>query len=571
MWLLAAAVFATWCFGMFGRGYWTPDEPREADLSWRMSWQTERAVPLLAGEVFCEKPPLTYWLAGAAIAVFGTDAWAARLPNLLYALVTTFAVWWLARRAAGPVAALAAAATGATFLLSYQVAIWLATDAPLLAAVAVALAGAHAGFYATDRRERLAGYLVMHAALSVGFLAKSAAAWMVPALALATLIVWERRWRELLRYELWCGLLVQVVVIGAWVWSVGRGSDGAEHLKVFFWNNLVGRFTSVDAPAELQYAAAHQNSPGKYLLEMPIYLWPWTLLVAAALWRAWQSRRLPPDAGHALRFALATVLPSLAVLSLAATARNIYFAPALPGVALLLGWWVRETLRAPRSLDRLALRATAVLIIAAALVAGAAALVLRLGAAWDAWYLALSIAGTAAGVLLAVSAWRQVGRGGLERALPAIVLAYCCVLAGPVAQIYREADRWQDLGTLGAAVHRDAGDSPLLLLAPDETTRAWVDLFVTPTAERVPGPIDDRSLSRMRAMLAQAPRSLVLVQLEGRAMTPQAQALARQFGLKKLAAPVPGLPAWLAATAPRTLNVYQLPNGRRYALIQPSG
>ncbi len=571
MFLLAAAVLATWCFGMFGRGYWTPDEPREADISWRMSWQTERAVPLLAGEAFCEKPPLTYWLAGAAIAVFGTDAWAARLPNLLYALVTTLAVWWLARRAAGPVAALAAAAAGATFLLSYQVAIWLATDAPLLAAVAVALAGAHAGFYATSPRERLAGYLVMHAALSLGFLAKSAAAWMVPALALATLIVWERRWRELLRYELWCGLLVQAVVIGAWVWSVGHGSDGAEHLKVFFWNNLVGRFTSVDAPAELQYAAAHQNSPGKYLLEMPIYLWPWTLLVAAALWRAWQSRRRAPDAGHAVRFALATVLPSLAVLSLAATARNIYFAPALPGVALLLGWWVREILRAPSPPDLLAVRATAVLLVAAALLAGAAALVLRLGAAPDPWYMACSIAGTAAGVVLAIAAWRRAGHGALDHALPAIVLAYCCVLAGPVAQIYREADRWQDLGTLGAAVHRDAGDSPLLLLAPDETTRAWVDLFVTPTAERVPGPIDDRSLSRMRAMLAQAPRSLVLVQLEGRAMTPQAQALARRFGLKKLAAPVPGLPAWLAATAPRTLNVYSLPNGRRYALIQPSG
>ncbi len=45
-------------------------------------------------------------------------------------------------------AGLVAAAAVGTFLLSYQVAIWLATDAPLLAAVAAALLGAYRGFYA---------------------------------------------------------------------------------------------------------------------------------------------------------------------------------------------------------------------------------------------------------------------------------------------------------------------------------------------------------------------------------------------------------------------------------------
>ena len=70
------------------------------------------------------------------------------------------------------------------------------------------------------------------------------------------------------------------------------GPDGIAHLKVFFWNNLIGRFTHVDAPNELQYAAAHRNSPGKYLIEMPLYLTPWTFLVIAALRRAWRQRKM---------------------------------------------------------------------------------------------------------------------------------------------------------------------------------------------------------------------------------------------------------------------------------------
>src|ERR1700743_3026117 len=83
--LIVLALLLCWSVGMFGRGFWTPDEPREADIAWRMSGQPDKAVPLLAGEAFCEKPPLTYWLAAAPIKLFGNAAWSARLPNLLYA------------------------------------------------------------------------------------------------------------------------------------------------------------------------------------------------------------------------------------------------------------------------------------------------------------------------------------------------------------------------------------------------------------------------------------------------------------------------------------------------------
>src|SRR5579862_6324024 len=101
--LLWVALALSMAVGILGRGYWTPDEPREADIAWRMSWQADKAVPLLAGEAFCEKPPLAYWVAGASVRAFGAGAWAARLPHLLYALLTALAVGALARRSAGTV------------------------------------------------------------------------------------------------------------------------------------------------------------------------------------------------------------------------------------------------------------------------------------------------------------------------------------------------------------------------------------------------------------------------------------------------------------------------------------
>ncbi len=559
---LALALLLAWCVGMFGRGYWTPDEPREADIAWRMSWQADKAVPLLAGEAFCEKPPLTYWLAALPIRVLGNQAWIARLPNLLYALVTALGVGLLASRSAGRFAGLVGAATVSTFLLSYQVAIWLATDAPLLAAVSVALLGAYIGFYATTSKERLRGYLLMHVALGVGFLSKSAVVWMVPALAILTLSIWEKRWRELLRWELYAGLLLQAAIILSWVWFVYRGNDGPEHLKIFFWHNLVGRFAAVDAPPDLQYASAHRNSPGKYLLELPMYLAPWTFLVIAATRRAWRQRQTSQHDNRAVRFAIAASLPPLLVLSLAATARNIYFAPALPGVALLIAWWAREILPGPDSWDVRAVRATALLLLLGVVVFAAA-----LGAIGaDSWssipqhwlYVAISFVGLLAAAFFSVRAW-AAARDQAVHAQSALLLAFCALLIGPASQVYRPVDTWQDLAKISRAVERDTAAAPLILLAPDETTRAMIDMYARDSVNRIPGPLDAVGVERVRLVAAAAPHSAFLIQL-AKQPTPGLPWQTRQ----QQTAP----PTWIQAANLQLIETYSAPHGRRYALLR---
>jgi 4-amino-4-deoxy-L-arabinose transferase-like glycosyltransferase len=564
---LAVGVLASWCTGMFGRGLWTPDEPREADIAWRMSWQAERAVPLLAGEAFCEKPPLTYWLAALPVRAFGNEAWAARLPNLCYALITALSVGLLAQRAAGSVAGVVAAAAISTFLLAYQVEIWLATDAPLLAAVSVALFGLYAGFYAARRRERLAGYTLMHAGLALGFLCKSAAAWLTPVTAFAVLVVWERRWRELLRWELYIGLLLQAAILAAWVWSVAVGPAGSEHLRVFFWNNLVGRFTTVDAPPELQYATAHRNSPGKYLFELPLYLWPWTLLCGAALRRAWRERPLLP---RAVRFSLAVFLPTLLILSCAATARNIYLAPALPGLAVLLGWWAALCLQRPEAWDLGALRATAGLLgLAVLVIAGVLTLVgtlERADIAAPLLYWAASFIGLLAASVLIGLAWFALGRGRLASAELALLVGYCGLLVGPAAEAYSVVDQWQDLAGLGEELRAELKLAPLVLMAPDETTRAWVDMYVRPAVIRIPGPIDSRSLEQLQALLVQTPGSRVLAELPGRAWDSRWRQVAADLGHTNVAV-LPAAPPWMSSGL-ELVGTYALPNGRRYALLR---
>ena len=121
-----------WALTLFDRGIWTPDEPREADIAWRMSRQPT-AIPVLAGTPFLEKPPLAYWAAGAVARRFPDAERALRAPNLLFACIVIAAIVLLARSAAGARAAWVAGLTLGTFSLSLQVASWLATDAVMLA------------------------------------------------------------------------------------------------------------------------------------------------------------------------------------------------------------------------------------------------------------------------------------------------------------------------------------------------------------------------------------------------------------------------------------------------------
>jgi 4-amino-4-deoxy-L-arabinose transferase-like glycosyltransferase len=552
---LGGALLLAWCVGMFARGYWTPDEPREADLSWRMSWQADKSVPLLAGEAYCEKPPLTYWLAAIPIKLLGKDAWAARLPNLLYALITAIGVGLLAARSTGRFAGLVGAAAVSSFLLSYQVAIWLATDAPLLACVSVALLGTYIGFYARSRPERLRGYLLMHAALGLGFLCKSAAAWMVPALVILTLCIWERRFKELLRWELYLGLLLQAALILTWVWFVYAGADGVAHLKVFFWNNLVGRFVAVDAPPELQYAAAHRNYPGKYLLELPMYLFPWTLLVIAAARRAWQQRHRPFHDQRAVRFAIAASLPPLLILSISATARNIYLAPALPGVALLLAWWAQEVSRGPERWEVRAMRATSALLLFSVVTVAAASLLIG----GRGIYIGVAVLGLLGAAALAVRAWRDAP-SHTASAQAALLLGFCALLIGPAPLIYRQVDRWQDLASLSRAIQVYAADRPLTLVAPDETTRAIIDMYARDSVINFPGPMDTAAALRLRASAVAAPNSLFLLQLPANSV--------ELLPWRKRLPDNERLAAWIQTADLHMAQSFSLANGRRYALLQ---
>jgi len=567
--LIVLALAPLWVTGMFGRGLWTPDEPREADIAWRMSRQSDRTLPQLAGTPFLEKPPLSYWMSGAAISLFGDSAAAERAPNLLYAAVTAVAVGALALAMdTGADAALIAALVAASALTAFRVGVWLAPDACLLAGNALALLGAWRGTRAPPGPAKAAGYTLMHLGAAVGFMAKSAPGWLVPAMALLTLIVWERRWSELRRWELYAGLALQGLIIGPWVLAVARSEHGADALRALFWNNVVGRFTRIDSPAALDYTLGHRNAPGKYLFELPFYLLPWTPVVAAALVHAWRRVRESDAAGTAWRFALGASLPFLALLSLAATARDIYAAPAILGLAALAGLWSREAERAATRLDRLAVTGTRVLVAAlAGVLLAALALLILSGAGPPLACLAAALGAGVPAIAALLLARAAQQRGDLKRSLLWSYTAYAAAVSFSALALLPVLDRWQDLPGLARRIHADCARAPLALLDPDETTIAVLDHGLDTRFTILTSDHDTSRAIVTRWFSDQGREARVLILVPGHARG----ALTRY--LEHFHAPPPesdGVAGSLTASGAAALvRRYELPQGRRYALLGP--
>ncbi len=585
-----AALALLWIVGLYARGYWTPDEPREAALAASVSAQAH-PLPLLGGQHFAEKPPLTYWLAGASMRVLGASPAAARMPQLFYALLAFGAMLALLRTLLGAAAresVLSGALLFATTLLVYQVQIWLDTDALLLAGVAVALAGMYAalavaGEHAAARAARWRGYIVMHAGLTLAFFAKNFAAWLVPVLAFLGCIAWERRWRELWRAQFWLPALLPAVCIAWWVSAVAAEPDGARSLRILFWNNLAGRLLPVAADAQYDYASGHRNSPGSYFLELPLYLLPWTVFAAYALKSAWHGVRAAGPRRAAWRFALCVAFPGLVVLSFAATARGIYAAPCMIGFVLLIALSIEGLTAGRLAADGTAARrvrkGTALLMLLAALLVLGASAALQwtvLRAPWPVYLVssctAAVVAAWCAGLCLAPRATAP-SQPTVAARVQQFALAWSLLFSIGVLCLWGAMNRVQDLDAVARRVAANAGPDPLLLWSPDETTLAWAQLYLPPRSWRTLNTVGVATPAAVAQELRGAPANAVIVSQAPGKWSRQ-QWLAFLHGDARLVGAAGGDPATVATVAAAAMNEPLLSEGGytvRTQVVRPGG
>jgi 4-amino-4-deoxy-L-arabinose transferase-like glycosyltransferase len=275
--------------------------------------------PTLQGEAWLEKPPLFYWLAGAAFSALGETEAAARLPSVLATLLLVGTTALVGARVYGSAAGLHAGFVAGTALLPF--AYGRAASMDMLLASTVTLSIGLAGLRALGIAGRLA-VVAAAAAAGLAALAKGPLGLLLPVLVLGGYVLAAREWRFL--RELAAPLAVAAFLLVASPWYVAIVLDQGRHfLDVFILDHNVQRFTSTI-----------HNHPGPFWYYLPVLLaglFPWSGLAVPALFRA------APRSSRTDLFLLAWLGLPLAFFSLAGSKLPGYILPCIPPLAILMG------------------------------------------------------------------------------------------------------------------------------------------------------------------------------------------------------------------------------------------
>jgi len=320
----------------FTRDLWNPDEPRYMEVAREMVEGHDYVVLHLNGEPYEQKPPLFFWLT-AAFYRMGAGYDAGRAVSALATAGILLIVYFFGRQLLGGAGGLLSALATATLFLFASMSKLGVLDPLLTFFTTLAIVSG----YEALTRPRRAGlwWLVFYAACGLGILTKGPVA-----IALSGVVVgsYALVTRKRVKGHVWghaAGVALMVAVVCAWfvpVWIQG-GSGYAMHLLR-------------QAPGRLVHSWSHRNPPYYYIVQLPVYFFPWFLFVGLAVWQAvvdWRRQRSMQGA-----FAAVWFLSILVLLSAVSGKRARYILPLFPAAGMLAAWYFvsaeRSGLRRPR-------------------------------------------------------------------------------------------------------------------------------------------------------------------------------------------------------------------------------
>jgi 4-amino-4-deoxy-L-arabinose transferase-like glycosyltransferase len=394
------------------RGLWTPDEPREAEISREMAL-APGLIPTLNGQRFIEKPPLYYWTVAAVYQLSGgPSAFAARAVSVAASLATLALLYaWASRAHSRAVAALSCLmlATSEQFLVSSH---WVLID-PLL--MLCTTGAAWAAWELLARHDYTALRCGLYGSLVLALWIKGPIGPVLIGAGLLFYLAIERpmHWRRLRPIGGISVLVLAMLLLGLAIAQQG----GRAALWEWAYVNQVQRLINPGI-------TGHRQPLLYYCWTLPVAVLPWLVPLVEALrpahWRRLQPQGLSSVSDPA-RYGALMCAAMLVVLSLSATKRETYLLPVLPLLFLWLGsrsyeWWRHWQLRTDRRMGVLWWLQVSLLCLWALAPAAAGWIWLK---AANPWILAALLAAAIAGAALLYSSLRA------QRAHAAVAALYC--------------------------------------------------------------------------------------------------------------------------------------------------
>jgi 4-amino-4-deoxy-L-arabinose transferase-like glycosyltransferase len=293
-------------------------------------------APTLNGAPYLDKPHLLYWLNLLGYKLLGVSEWSARVPTLAMTVGEVWLTYLIGRRLVGPKAAWLGGFILATCIGFFVLHLHILTDHLVSLSLVAAL-------YGLLRWEETPGWrwtTLFFLALVAGFLSKGFIGVVFPVL-IGLLYAWQVRQRRLLRlFFSPGGLTLAVALLALWGWAAESANPGFLQYQIV--NEQIMRFLGRRQPPDV-----NSFSIAGFWLFLGIWLMPWTFILPSALYRFWQATRPGRQERVAGRLLLIWAAVILAFFTLSSSRIEYYSLPALPPLALILGWRVNRYLETP--------------------------------------------------------------------------------------------------------------------------------------------------------------------------------------------------------------------------------
>lgn len=320
--LLILAFIAFYLVPLGTHGLWIPDEARYAQISQQILIDGNWVTPHFMDLRYFEKPIAGYWMIALGQAIFGENLFGVRIASAIASGLSVFLAYAVAHRLWNdPRKSFACALVYMTFFLIASLAGYSNLDPQFTFWVNLSLAALWFAIDSPSQRQRLMSWGVLGFACGMGFMTKGFLALLLPVLIALPYMIWQKRFRELVKYGL-VAILVASVVSLPWVLAVH--AQEPDYWRFFFWHEHIRRFAGEDAQ--------HGEPWWFYLPLMVVASLPWAALLPAAFKDAWRNRR---EVG--VVFLLMWLLLPLALFSLSKGKLPTYILPCLLPLALLLG------------------------------------------------------------------------------------------------------------------------------------------------------------------------------------------------------------------------------------------
>ncbi|MEO8475355.1 MAG: glycosyltransferase family 39 protein [Chryseolinea sp.] len=300
------------------------DEAKNSSCAFEMMHRDDPIVPTFNGILRTDKPPLHYYFMMGSYTIFGINAWGARFFSAIMGILAVVTVFSTVRNILNENVAFYCAIvmlSSLQFAIQFHLAV---PDPYLITFMTASILALYLGYHENPKWYRL-GYFLM----GLGFMSKGLIAIVFPGIIFfAYLLIQESfNWKTIRSLKVLQGILIFAVTALPWYILVGLETNGA-WLRGFFIEHNLDRYTST--------MEGHRMFPlAPFVLILAATL-PFSVFIIQAGKLTWRTRSSEPF----LIYCAISLLTILMFFSLSRTLLPGYVSPAIPFIAIILGYYL---------------------------------------------------------------------------------------------------------------------------------------------------------------------------------------------------------------------------------------